>query len=287
MPALGPWHAVVIQKPDLDTCLAGYLLGAGAVADLRVVRDRATPAELADPAVLCLECGGSGRVGEGNFDHHDTADPLPPACAQAFARAGGDAATARLVEYVAAVDTATLPPTGSPPPYLTGIFAGMALSTPGAAAQFRAGLALLATVLARGLDPFGTLPALDEWQPWLAAKATNDAAVEAAALAGARFFATASGLPLGYVETDFRGAPAALYRRGCRVVVAYSPRFGDPPAPKFTIAARDLRLDAARDALNEREPGWGGPAHGTILGSPRGGTTLTPDEVIAIVRAAL
>lgn len=280
------WRAVVIQKPDLDTCLAGLLLGAERVTDLRVVRDLADPVDLRDPAVLCLECGGSGAVVAGNFDHHDTTEALPPACVQALATVGGDAATRRLVAYVAAIDTAALPPAVVPPPYLSGVFAGMLLRERDPAARFRSGLTLLRRALDLGLDPFDTMPAQPEWRDWIAAKEKNDAGVRAVA-AAARILTTGSGRTLGYVETTFYGALGALYAQGCDVAVAYNPRFGDPPAPKFTIGTRGLPLDDVRAALVALEPGWGGPAHGTVLGSPRAGSRLGPDAVLTVLVATL
>jgi hypothetical protein len=36
--------------------------------------------------------------------------------------------------------------------------------------------------------------------------------------------------------------------------------------------------------LNALEPGWGGPAHGTIIASPRTGSSLEPTIVKRLVR---
>jgi hypothetical protein len=75
---------VVIQKVDLDTALTAFILGVSEKDEIVVVRDKASPEDLADPEVICIECGGSGEVEKGNFDHHDTDQELPPACVQAF-----------------------------------------------------------------------------------------------------------------------------------------------------------------------------------------------------------
>jgi hypothetical protein len=89
------------------------------------------------------------------------------------------------------------------------------------------------------------------------------------------------------VETEVIGALGALYGRGCQIAIAYSPRFGNPPVPKYTIAGNGVRVDSLLQLLNEREAGWGGPAHGTIIGSPRVGSKLKPHEVKAIVQEHL
>lgn len=79
----------------------------------------------------------------------------------------------------------------------------------------------------------------------------------------------------------------ALYELGCQVAIAFNLSFGKPPVRKYTIGGNRVRVDGLLSVLNDLEPGWGGPAHGTIIGSPRGGTQLDIDRIIAIVQEEL
>jgi len=126
----------------------------------------------------------------------------------------------------------------------------------------------------------GPLLILPEWEAYLQARAQAIAQL-AAALHIARRFSTASGRAAGYLETDVPGALGALYSLGCEVAVACSTR----PFRKYTVASQAVQLDRLREALVALEPGWGGPAHGTILGSPRGrASSLDPETVLDLVR---
>jgi hypothetical protein len=118
------------------------------------------------------------------------------------------------------------------------------------------------------------------------AKAENDRRV-AEAVEKAQWGTTRSGLRLAWLETDFIGAPGALYGVGAQVVVVYSRHFGPAGVPKFTLAGNGVRVDRVLPELNAREPGWGGPPSGTILGSPREGSKLTLEEVVEMVRKSL
>lgn len=292
---------VLIQKVDLDTALTAVILDITEADDVEAVRDQADSEDLANPDVICIECGGSGQVDLQNFDHHDTDTPLPPACVQAYHLRGDDpeatasSVLAELVDYVAVIDTEgpeRLKQQASFEssrrfPTLSDVFAGMLLCRKDPVSQLIAGMSILRIVLARGWDPFGRLPTEPEWQPYTEAKQANDRAIEKA-LATATFLETDAGRQAGFVETDVMGALGALYHHGCEVVIAYGPQFGTPPTPKYTIAGNDVRVDGLLPALNEREPGWGGPAHGTILGSPRGrASQLSPREILEIVREHL
>ena len=151
---------VVLQQVDLDTCLTGLLLGAGAA-----------PAELADPAVTCIEAGGSGQTELNNFDHHDAAGSWPPACVQALRAAGaaGSPALERLVAYVAEVDLGRAPvrdweTDAAEGLSLSSVFSGMRLTVRDPREQFFAGLGVLRTVLEESIDPFGPMPPRPAWQ---------------------------------------------------------------------------------------------------------------------------
>lgn len=287
---------VVIQKTDLDTVLTAFLLDVSEADEIIVVRDKASDEDLVNPDVICIECGGSGQTEFNNFDHHDTDQPLPPACAQVFRLRYGPSdkpLLERLVEYASALDThgpealkqrSQLPEEAFPT--LSDIFSGMLLVTRDPREQLLRGIAILKRVQAQQIDPFGLMPELPEWENYIEAKRQNNEAIQKA-IAHARFFQTKSGLRAGFIETDVTGALGALYHLGCQVVIAYSPRFGNPPVPKYTIASNGMRVDKLLPILNKRESGWGGPAHRTIVGSPRTGSTMKPEEVLMIVREHL
>lgn len=331
---------VIIQQVDMDTCLTALILGVSPDDEIIVVRDQADPEDLNDPCVLCIECGGSGRVELNNFDHHDAAHAqagdLPPACRQAFdhcflqdpdrwatrnpekwgrmmsplefhlaarlfpdrpsdyeRRVAVQREIERLVDYVALLDTrgpeALISRSGLPKgafPTLSDVFSGMRLSIRDPGEQLIKGMEILRLVLEEGLDPFGLMPELPEWQGYLEAKRRNDAELERAK-AHAKLFTTKGGLKGGYLETEFFGALGVLYELGCQVAIAYNPRFGDPPVKKYTIGGNGVKVDSLLSILTSKEPGWGGPAHGTIIGSPREGSRLQPEEVIKLVKEHL
>jgi hypothetical protein len=152
--------------------------------------------------------------------------------------------------------------------------------------QLLRGIEICATLLEQRIDPFGLMPELPEWKEYIEAKRQNNEAIREA-LQSAQFFETEGGRKAGFVETDVIGALGALYHLGCQIAIAYSPRFGNPPIPKYTIGGNGVRVDTLLPILNEKEPGWGGPAHGTIIGSPRVGSQITPKEVIALVEEHL
>ncbi len=281
---------VVIQKVDLDTALTALLLGVSESDEIVAVRDKASPEDLANPNVLCIECGGSGQTNLNNFDHHNTDRPLPPACMQTFhARfgPGDDEPLERFVDYVSALDArgpellkqqSQLPPGAFPT--LSDIFSGMLLVTKDPKEQLLRGTEICRTVLQEKLDPFGLMPEQEAWKAYIEAKRQNNEAIQKA-IANARFLATQSGLKAGFVETDVIGALGALYHLGCQIVIAYSLKFGNPPVPKYTIAGNGIRVDGLLPILNERESGWSGPAHGTIIGSPLAKGNRVPSECIS------
>jgi hypothetical protein len=302
---------VIIQQVDMDSCLTGLILGVSAADQLEVVRGGASPEDLANPAALCIEAGGSGHGHLGNYDHHEAGGPSASACRQAwdvhgmnrvagFTIRGGHAAVERLVLYVEIVDTAgptDLPPVASPVesrppapgfPTLSALFSGMRLYLRDRPVdQFLGGLAILQVVLEEGLDPFGLMPERPEWRDFLNAKRRNTEGI-AQAKAHAEVFAARSGRSVGFLQTDFIGALGALYALGCEIAIAYSPRYDPPsggdPVPKYSISGRNgLRVDRLLPHLNALEPGWGGPAHGTIIASPRVGSWLFPREVTRVV----
>lgn len=324
---------VVIQKVDLDTALTSFLLGVSSADDIVVVRGEAAAEDLANPEVICIECGGSGEVEKNNFDHHAPDKDLPPACVQAFqhyyrrdlflsptewgrhmtylefqlvpyvcphlhnapfeARLAVQEALATLVDYVAILDTRGPEELRQRSglkeeafPTLSDVFSGMLLCTKAPKEQLLLGISIFWALFEHNLHPFGVMPELPEWEEYIEAKRRHKEAV-AKALGRAEFFMTRSGRRAAYIMAEEIGVVSALYSQGAEVVIAFCPRYGDPPGPKFTIAGHGVRVDHLLPYLSALEPGWGGPAHGTILGSLRTGTNLTPQEIISLVREHL
>ena len=284
---------VVIQKVDLDTALCAFLLGVGQADEIVVVRDKASPEDLANPEVLCIECGGSGEVEKGNFDHH-TEKPLPPACLQAFQYLSQkdpnlqqNAALRELVEYVAILDTqgpkAIEERAGKLGfPTISHVFSGMLLCTKDEKDRLFRGMEIFRLLVERKISPFREMPELSEWRDYIAAKRESLEALRKA-VESAEFFQTRGGLRAAFLETGVPGVLGALYEMGAQVVIAYCPDFGDPPVPKYTIGGNGVRVDGLKPYLAELEEGWGGPAHGTILGSPRRGSKLPPQKIKELV----
>lgn len=272
---------VLIQKPDLDTCLTALILGVCNTYEVLVSRSEACRDDIDNPAVLCVEAGGSGLVHLNNFDHHDTGKYFPPACRQAYDHKGlSDAKLERLVEYVCMVDERPQQPPKIGFPSLSNIFSGMLLLEKDAVTQFFRGIGILKKVLDDNLDPFSTMPDIEEWRPYVEAKNENIRGV-AKTLAEAEYFTSNSGLKVGFVQSDFIGGIGALYMQGCDVVIMYNPAFGEPPTPKYTVAGNSTNVGSLVASFDKLEKGWGGRE--TIIGSPRGGTRLGKEEVLSIV----
>jgi len=281
---------VVLQEGAMDTCLTGLILGAAAVKDVTVRPVGARLDELADPAVLCIEAGGSGDVTARNFDHHEPGGPVEPACVQAAQFASvTESSWLRLVDYVSKVDTGFVPDAPPPAfPTLSNVFSGMLLAEADVETRFRAGMALLNDIIVRDIDPFETIPVIDEWDTYVNAKKLAMAGLFGD-VARARLFTTARGRRAGFLVSEHPGALGALYEKGCDYGIAMSERFqvnDHATIRKFTIGStKGGKVDLLLPVLNALDPGWGGPSHGTIIGSPRTGTLLSADEVCALVCA--
>lgn len=244
------------------------------------------PDDLADPAVVCIEAGGSGQAYLNNFDHHDSLRYFPPACRQSF-DARGDKSTGleRLVEYVCQVDERRGPSRLAPFPSLSNIFSGMLLTVRDPMEQFFSGMRLLSEVLDRNIDPWESMPDLPDWRPYLKAKEENARRV-AELLRNAAIFKAADGSLIGYAASSEEGETpvggiGALYARGCDVVVLYAPFFGFMKERKFTIAGNDRRVSHLLPHLLKHEAGWGGRE--SIIGSPRSGSRLSESFVLEVV----
>jgi len=293
---------ILVGKIDLDTAGAAYLLEVTREDKVEALRGNATTEDLNNADVVCIEVGGSGQTQLNNWDHHEEGGPEVSATLQAYSTVlyvdmslselgGLHKAKAEckqnLVIYINKIDTEgfrSLPGYGKVEfPTLSDVFAGMLLTERNPVEQLHKGIELLKTVIDSEMDPYGTIGGFDSYAE---AKAENNRQM-AKAVEEARWDTTTSGLKLGYLETDFFGAPGALYGNGAEIVVAFSPHFGPAGVPKFTIAGNGIKVNQVLPALNALESGWGGPATGTILGSPREGSELSFEEVVQIVKKAL
>jgi hypothetical protein len=275
---------VIVNQVDMDTALTAYLLGVSADDEIIAVRGEATAEDLADPNTLCIEAGGSGQVHLGNFDHHNIDLPLPPACRQALNFiAFRSFEMGRLVSYVERIDRGdNLGQAAAGFPSLSALFSGMRLSIPDPCGQLMAGIAIFRTADEEDIDPFGVMPPREEWREWVERKREENNRL-AAAMQQVMLFRSKAGRRVALLESNVIGGPGALYRLGCEVGITYSPAFGAPPVAKFTIGSNVIRVDCLLPYLNALEEGWGGPSHGTIIASPRGGSRLTREQVIETV----
>jgi len=275
---------VLVYKVDMDTCLTAFILGVSEKDELVPLQGDASPDDLANPEILCIEVGGSGQTELNNFDHHDPAGPREPACRQAYQRRGGNNRLARLVDYVSLIDlegSKAVPEAGFPT--LNQLFSGMLLCTTRPNEQLQKGIQIFATLLNRGFDPFDTMPPLPEWQRYIEAK---EQGIQEAQQVRSEVTTvqSKSGLNIGFLQSEYMGAVGIIYGLGCHVAVVCHPNFGYPPVRKFTIAGNDIQVSQLIPVFNALEPGWGGSATGTIIGSPRGGSKLTLSQVVEIVK---
>ena len=275
------YYRVVIQKPDMDTCLTGLILGVTGEDRLEVMRGEALEVQLDDPDVLCIEAGAGGWTERNNFDHHIPGRYLPAACVQAYRASGmDDSALLRLVEYVSAIDEGKPMEKRSEYPHLSSVFSGMLITLKGPAERFYRGMEIFRTVLEKNIDPFATMPGLAEWEEYIVAKDENSLRLQEV-LQHAEAFETDGGLRAAFLENSFIGGIGALYSEGYRVVILYNSAFGEPPVRKYTIASDSEPVENLLPRLNELEVGWGGRQ--LIIGSPRTGSILPPEVVIKTV----
>ncbi len=279
---------ILVGKIDLDTAGAAYLLGVSREDKVEALRGNATTKDLANAEVVCIEVGGSGQTQLNNWDHHEESGPSISATLQVFQIKNLDTEKfGNLVDYINQIDIEgfrSLPGYGKVEfPTLSDVFAGMLLTERNPVEQLHKGVKILKTVIDSAMNPYGTIK---DFNSYAEAKVENNRQM-AKAVEQARWDTTNSGLKLGYLKTDFFGAPGALYGNGAEVVVAFSPHYGPAGVPKFTIAGNGIKVNKVLSALNALEPGWGGPPTGTILGSPREGSKLSFEVVVQIVKENL
>lgn len=290
-----PKKVLISGKVDLDTVGSAYLLGVTREDQVVVVKSgKAEPSDLADPNVVCIEVGGSGQIHLNNYDHHESGGPTRSAMWQTWEKLGKPAAVKRIVEYIDVLDTKGPqelekfgavrkgPEDESPRRFLSDVFAGILLLERDPVEQLHRGIQLLRDVVEKGLDPF--VDEIPGYDTEVQAKAENARQVRIA-VESARWEVSSKGLCVAILETQFPGATGALYGAGAEIVVLLNPNFNG--VRKFTIGGNGVRVDAVLPKLNSLEPGWGGPATGTILGSPREGSKLSLKEVSRIVLETL
>jgi hypothetical protein len=271
---VGVIRETLFGKVDLDTLTTAFVLGLNPARVLfRNVKGSASSEALADKSVMAIEVGGSGRTAENNFDHHSSPSETGTtvnlsACAQALER------LAKLVRYVDELDRGVLSERAQGFPSLAQLTSGMLLCVKNPEQRMSAGLELLAAVVQSGVDPYGSMESLLDdvagAREWAKAKREHEAKADDV-LEEANWLTTKNGLRIAYVETDWIGAPGALYGRGAQIVVALNPAMdsGGQKIRKFTVAGHKANIIPALEKLNELEDGWGGPSHGTIGGSPQ------------------
>lgn len=278
---------VVIQKPDLDTCLTALIIGVAESDEVTVLKGEAPEADLNDPTVFCIEAGGSGLVHLNNFDHHDANQSHPPACRQAYDKCSiNDEKLTRLVDYVCMVDVRIHEHPPIPFPSLSNLFSGMRLVKKSFMQQFFCGIEMLKIMLTDDIDPFSTMPDLEGWRVFKLTK-ENDLRVLNNDLKNAMCFQSASNKKIGFLESAAYNGSGALYKQGCNAVIMMNNSFGDPPSRKFTIAGNRMKVRHLLTYIDPLEKGWGGQDTETIISSPYEGSNLTKEAIIEIVRQHL
>jgi len=278
---MGTMIKVMMEKPDMDTCLTALLLGVSDRHAIEVCPEGAGLDDLFDRETLCIECGGSGLIHLNNFDHHGDVN-LPPACIQALTRTlTHKTVMLRLVDYVGRLDIGAFFPRPSIFPSLSHIFSGLRLIEVGNLNQFIRGIDMLRQVLDQGLDPYGPMPVPDKWQPYMEAKKCNLSTVEKS-METAQFFQTDKGRKIGVLEHTGIGGTGNLFAKGCDIALLHHSCFGEPSVSKYTIASRNVRVYSLVQRFKIIETGWGG--HPYIIGSPRGkGTILSTQMIIRMI----
>lgn len=291
------FREILFSKVDLDTIATSLVLGINPLDQKLHCKGSASENELSDSSTLCIEVGGSGRISENNFDHHESSSferiPDLSACAQALER------LACLIRYVDEVDRGMRPDVQGAKigfPTLVQLVSGMKLIVKDPEVQLAKGLEIFRTVLQAGIDPYGCMDIisrhLPEAQEWIQAKREHEQLFEEVCT-HANCFTTENGINVAVVETSWIGVPGALYGKGADLVIVFNPSFEQSGKiiKKFTVAARKesgLKVSPALSELNKLEKGWGGPAHGTIIGSPTGkSSNLSLTQVTNIVVACV
>ncbi|MBQ7609194.1 MAG: hypothetical protein IJU76_14695 [Desulfovibrionaceae bacterium] len=274
---------VCLCKTDLDTLVTAVLLFPELPYDIRSVSSRAPEAYLADPSVVCIECGGSGRVQENNFDHHDGCRVLPCAAEQAWDVLGRPQKFAELVRYTAALDLGEGSLGAYAAPSLSACVSGMLLSVRAETERFSEGFRIVSALMRADISPWDIQALLDmepRWMQYMEAKEASRRALLTANVSVLLkepyvLMTTVTAQPGVHGLLRSRGADVALAGNGSRWTISFGLRVPAYYVPQVV------------NALIELEEGWGGPVGGRIIGSPRGVASRLSLEDIANVLVRL
>ena len=256
-----------------------------------MVQDGADPQDLADPAVLCIECRGSAQIWLKNLDHHDTDRPLPPACVQAYAVASpgypGEQAS-RLLEHMADADVgnAHALQAGRGRPGLSDVCSGLLLTARAARDQLLQGLRIIGEVVREHLGPYGPLPEVPACREYLEAERGRAEEIDGAS-ERCLLCETVVGRKAGFPRTEALRILGALYKLRCHVVIAFSPSFRTGTGAvvaKYTRRGNRVQAKIPLPYLNESKAGWQGPSHGTVIALPWSRRRLALQTVIEMVK---
>jgi|GEM_PF-1867388 len=309
---------VLVEKTDLDTIGSFFMHKlAGRIEDdcaITSLRGQALPEQLNNPQTLCIECGGSGDIDKGNFDHHAEGGPEESATLQTLKTLPKSKLSLEIIHLANYIDSLDrydqeqikLKYQNTVFPTLSDIVAGINLKhfrEPVVA--LKTGSQVIENILATGQKPTGPISGFDEFAEL---KKNNDEQIDLVRK-NVKFLKTSRGNYIGHLETKFFGAPNIIYQEGLKkygtdetiVAVAHNPKFGpENNENKFTIGLnhspqiakeKDISLKKLADKLNdpsldsvvdlEKRKTWGGPPTGTVIGSPKGGTNLNMKQVLS------
>lgn len=292
-------EVLLSDKVDLDVILLSLLAGVDPQQNnLSFVTGSASSEKRRDRNCLCIEVG-SGLTANNTFDHHgDCSSPLQSrlsAAAQYFER------IAVVVRYVDDVDRGELERVSKVGfPSLVQLVSGMQLMVQEPAKRLEFGQEIFRTILWAGINPYEQsmetiLDYIPQARSWAEAKRVHEAKFTEV-LEQAIFYKTQGGRKLGVIETTWIGSPGALYGVGCDLVIAFNPahQIHGRTIRKYTVASQRVKgISLLPDALSAIESlellkggigGWGGPDHGTIIGSPQNhDSALEMDDVVQVL----
>ncbi len=162
------------------------------------------------------------------------------------------------------------------PPTLADVFSSMLVLEPNLSEQFFKGIEILAEVVRKGFDPFGTVRVFGYYQA--AQKKTEDERLVAEDLKKARWFETEQGRKFAIAESEQSGTKAALLREGADIAVVFL-RVSPGESSDCVISGRGFRIDKLllEPALaGER---WARTENGFHLTSILPGTALNPEQI--------
>jgi len=273
------------QKPDMDTVLTAIILGFDFSDQLIISTPEISQELLERPDIYCIECGGSGQLESRNFDHHNTQQLLPSACAQAYSWKGlNDSRLFELVNYVKWVDEGLIIPGCDKQVgfYVSNVYSGMLfMYADSIVDQFYHGALFLKKIIEKKINPWKPVPKISEWQPYVQLKKRQWFQLEKYK-SNINFYKTDSGLTFGFLCAPVPGIHALLRRSGCKISIAAG-LTNHNEKMYMTISSNQLSMLDLLPEINKREKGWGGPCHGKIIGSPKKGTIMSETNIVDII----